>query len=42
MVKKPTRLRFTDDDLADNRVKKAVDRADKAAHLLKKLKYFRM
>lgn len=31
MVKKPTRLRFTEDDLADSRVKKAVNRADKAA-----------
>ena len=31
MVKKPTRLRFTEDDLADSRVKKAADRADKAA-----------
>ena len=31
MAKKPTRLRFTEDDLADSRVKKAADRADKAA-----------
>lgn len=31
MVKKPTRLRFTEDDLADSQVKKAADRADRAA-----------
>ncbi|NCB27203.1 MAG: NlpC/P60 family protein [Bacteroidia bacterium] len=31
MAKKPTRLRFTEDDLADSKVKKAVNRADKAA-----------
>ncbi|MGM9771856.1 MAG: NlpC/P60 family protein, partial [Segatella copri] len=31
MVKKPTRLRFTEDDLANSRMKKAADRADKAA-----------
>ena len=31
MAKKPTRLRFTEDDLADSKVKKAADRADKAA-----------
>lgn len=31
MAKKPTRLRFTEDDLADSRVKKAADRAEKAA-----------
>ena len=31
MVKKPTRLRFTEDDLADSRVKKAADRAEQAA-----------
>ena len=31
MEKKPTRLRFTEDDLADSQVKKAADRADKAA-----------
>ena len=31
MAKKPTRLRFTEDDLADSRVKKAATRADKAA-----------
>lgn len=31
MVKKPTRLRFTEDDLADSKVKKAAVRADKAA-----------
>ena len=31
MVKKPTRLRFTEDDLADARVSKAADRAEKAA-----------
>ena len=30
MAKKPTRLRFTEDDLADFQVKKASDRADKA------------
>ncbi len=31
MAKKPTRLRFTEDDLADSHVKKAANRADKAA-----------
>ena len=31
MAKKPTRLRFTEDDLADSHVKKAASRADKAA-----------
>lgn len=31
MAKKPTRLRFTEDDLADFHVKKAASRADKAA-----------
>lgn len=31
MAKKPTRLRFTEDDLADSHVKKAATRADKAA-----------
>ena len=31
MAKKPTRLRFTEDDLADSQVKKAADHADKAA-----------
>lgn len=31
MAKKPTRLRFTEDDLADAHVKKAADRAEKAA-----------
>lgn len=31
MAKKPTRLRFTEDDLADSQVKKAAHRADKAA-----------
>jgi len=31
MAKKPTRLRFTEDDLADSRVQKAAGRADKAA-----------
>jgi len=30
MAKRPTRLRFTEDDLADSCVKKAADRADKA------------
>lgn len=30
MAKRPTRLRFTEDDLADSHVKKAADRADKA------------
>ena len=31
MAKKPTRLKFTEDDLADCKVKKAAKRADKAA-----------
>lgn len=31
MAKKPTRLRFTEDDLTDGNVKKAAGRADKAA-----------
>lgn len=31
MAKKPTRLRFTEDDLSDARVSKAAGRADKAA-----------
>lgn len=31
MVQKPTRLRFTEDEVADSHVKKAADRADKAA-----------
>ena len=31
MEKKPTRLRFTEDDLVDSQVKKAADRADKVA-----------
>lgn len=31
MAKKPTRLRFTEDDLADSHVKKAASRAEKAA-----------
>ncbi len=30
MAKRPTRLRFTEDDLADSHVKKAADRADRA------------
>ena len=30
MAKRPTRLRFTEDDLADSHVRKAADRADKA------------
>lgn len=30
MAKKPTRLRFTEDDLADKSVRKAADRAEKA------------
>jgi len=30
MAKRPTRLRFTEEDLADGRVKKAADRASKA------------
>ena len=30
MAKRPTRLRFTEDDLADSHVKKAAERADKA------------
>ena len=33
MAKRPTRLRFTEDDLADSHVKKAADRADKAVDL---------
>lgn len=31
MVQKPTRLRFTEDELADSQVKKAAERAEKAA-----------
>ena len=31
MAKKPTRLRFTEDDLTDSHVKRAASRADKAA-----------
>lgn len=31
MAKKPTRLRFTEDDLADSHVSKAAGRAEKAA-----------
>ena len=31
MVKKTTRLRFTEDDLSDVKVQKAADRAEKAA-----------
>lgn len=31
MVKKPTRLRFTEDDLSDAKVQKAADHAEKAA-----------
>ena len=30
MVKKPTRLRFTEDDLSDVKVQKVADRAEKA------------
>lgn len=30
MVKKPTRLRFTEDELADPHIRKAAERADKA------------
>ena len=30
MAKKPTRLRFTEDDLADKAVRQAADRAEKA------------
>ena len=30
MAKKTTRLRFTEDDLADDKVRKAADRAEKA------------
>jgi len=37
MAKKPTRLRFTEDDLADSQVKKAADRADKAADKAEKV-----
>ena len=36
MAKKPTRLRFTEDDLADSHVKKAAGRADKAAEKAEK------
>ena len=36
MAKKPTRLRFTEDDLADSHVKKAATRADKAAEKAEK------
>lgn len=31
MVKRPTRLRFTEDDLTDSKVKKTVEKAEKAA-----------
>ena len=31
MVKKPTRLRFTEEDLSDAKVQKAADHAEKAA-----------
>lgn len=31
MVKKPTHLRFTEDDLSDAKVQKAADHAEKAA-----------
>ena len=31
MAKRPTRLRFAEDDLVDSRVKKAVGKAEKAA-----------
>ena len=34
MAKKPTRLRFTEDDLADSKVKKAADKAEKAVDKL--------
>ena len=37
MAKRPTRLRFTEDDLADSRVKKAADRADKAVDKAEKV-----
>ena len=36
MAKRPTRLRFTEDDLADSHVKKAADRADKAVDMAEK------
>ena len=36
MAKRPTRLRFTEDDLADSHVKKAADRADRRLIGLKK------
>ena len=32
MAKKPTRLRFTEEDLADGKVKKAADRAEKGPY----------
>ena len=38
MVKKPTHLRFTEDDLSDAKVQKAADHAEKAADRLRKLK----
>ena len=37
MAKKPTRLRFTEDDLADSHVKKAANRADKSADKAEKV-----
>ena len=37
MAKKPTRLRFTEDDLADSHMKKAASRADKAADKAEKV-----
>ena len=39
MAKRPTRLRFTEDDLADSRVKKAADRADKAVDKAEKAEF---
>ncbi len=35
MVKKPTRLRFTEDDFSDAKVQKAADHAEKAAETTK-------
>ena len=39
MAKRPTRLRFTEDDLADSHVKKAADRADKAVDKAEKAEF---
>ena len=40
MAKRPTRLRFTEDDLADSHVKKAADLADKAVDKAEKAAAF--